>query len=584
MTLLSLRVRALVGVAVLLVSAAAVADDAGRPAAPPAPAPFGAARRIPPRPPGTGPAAMGGVLLSEGWGCAHGAAPGDDWQCWEAGPHPQAFKVPWLKGGSFTVAPDRLCRLEAPELAFRCWQRPRPGDVSPRELPASWQWLNPHKVAWDDAYKRGDRVGGAAVGGTFACLGTTRDHGVFCLGDDRFGQLGSSSVPGPDAGKNDPAFVKGLWPAQFLTAGTWHACALAAPYGMGQGAHVTCWGRGDAGQLGGPAPDKCTVDGQTVACARRPVTGPAVPGMSVVKAGDMFTCVTTIRGVECWGASRDAFFGVPGSCPESLRRAWPTLSGPVPAPRAACSATPVRIDAVKGFNPNFSVYPRGICFAEQGARRCIGGFAPEPSVGDVGGIVYSPGSDASACGVRAGAVVCWGERYSPAGAPAQTVTVALAPAAPLGETAVAANGDAKSWSDGCLIRRGCATALRAAPPCAPGTVARPADAIIADGSRLAGKVVTVRGSLGLGGETTTLVGCGPHQCCNSTSRAVVLGGGALLLPLAGLGCVGDDSASCCNAPAFGQTVVASGRLEADPDGGGPETARYRLVDVTLCTP
>jgi hypothetical protein len=306
--------------------------------------------------------------------------------------------------------------------------------------------------------------------------------------------------------------------------------------------------------------------------------------MAVAKAGDMFTCVTTERGVECWGASRDAFFGVPGSCPDSLKRAWPTLSGPVAAPRAACSATPVLVKGVEGFNPNFSVYPRGLCFADKGARRCIGGFAPEPRGGGVSYTQYSPGSDASACGIRAGAVVCWGERYSPPNAQAETVTIALAPAAPLGETAMVAQGDANSWSDRCLIRRGCATTLKAAPPCAPGTAARSADAILADAKKLAGKVVQVRGPLGVGGQMTSLVGCGPRQCCNETAGPVVLGGGARLLPLAGLGCAGDDSASCCNAPAFGQTVVASGRLEADPEGGGPVMADYRLADVTFCTP
>jgi hypothetical protein len=583
-TAIGRTVGAVVGAAALLGSRTALAADAGAGGA--AARPLAVATRVPARPPGTGPAPMGGVFLGEGWGCAHGAAPGDDWQCWEAGPRPQAFRVPRLKGHALQVAPDHLCELQTPVLAFRCWQRPRAGDVGPHELPASWQWLNPHDVGWNDAYKRGDRIGrAAAIGGTFSCLQTTRDEGVFCLGDDRFGQLGSSSVPGPDARKDDPAFVKGLWPAMFLTAGTWHACALAAPYGMGRGANVTCWGRGDVGQLGGPAPDKCMVGGQPVACARTPVTGPAVPGMAVAKAGDMFTCVTTEGGIECWGACRDAFFGVPGSCPESLRRAWPTLGGPVPAPRAACSTKPVRVAGVEGFNPNFSVYPRGICVADSGRRRCIGGFAPDPRGVGVGAISYSPGSDASACGVRAGAVVCWGERYSPPGAQAETVPVAVAPAAPLGETAIATTGDAGAWAAGCLVRRGCAVALRAAPRCAAGIAARPADAILADASKLVGTTVHARGPLGLGVVSVTGVGCGPHQCCNTTTRSVAVGAGARQLPLGGLGCVGDDSASCCNAPAFGQTVVATGRLEADPDGvTRPGLSDYRLADVTLCTP
>lgn len=525
---------------------------------------------------------MDGVVLGEGWGCAHGALAGDVWQCWEAGPRPQAFTVPWLRGG-LRFAPDRICELATPELAFRCWQRPRPGDVGPHELPASWEWLNPHHAGWEDAYKRGDRVGGVVVGGTFACLQTTKNEGVFCLGDDRFGQLGSSSVPGPDADGTDPAFVRGLWPAMWLTAGTWHACALAAPRGMGEGGYTACWGRGDAGQLGGPAPDTCTVDGQAIACARHPVRGPAVPGMSVVRAGDLYTCVTTREGIKCWGANRDAFFGVPGSCPESLRSAWPTLAGPVAAPKAACSATPVPIPGVSGFEPSFSAFPRGLCFGSHGGRRCIGGIVDTPRKGGVHGVALSPGSDASACGLRdGGAVVCWGDGYSPSRAPDAPVTIAFAPAAPAGEAAILSVGDPNSWAAGCLVRRGCEPVAHPAPPCARDLASRPLAEIVADAKALTGQVIHARGRLGVGWTSHSLVGC-PHQCCNGVSASVVLGAGDDQLGLTGLGCAGDDSAICCNAPAFGQTVVASGRLQAATPGVRPGRPRYALTDITLCT-
>ena len=122
------------------------------------------------------------------------------------------------------------------------------------------------------------------MGGTFACLRTSQAQGVFCLGDDRFGQLGSSAPPRPQSAAGDPAFVRDVGREVKPALGTWHACALAAPRTMSDPLPIVCWGRGDHGQLGAPAPDKCIVDGQVVACARTPVRGPRVNDQMAVFA------------------------------------------------------------------------------------------------------------------------------------------------------------------------------------------------------------------------------------------------------------------------------------------------------------
>ena len=574
-----MRARRSAFLAALLTTATAAAQQDGGPAPP---RPYAVARRVPP-PPGDGarPVGMNQIVVGEGWGCGGSRSEaGIDWQCWEAGPHPQAWAVPWLHNKDLQGGPDRLCAFERPGLMFRCWQRPRHGDAGPRELPASWEWLNPHHAPWGDSYKRGDWVGKTWVGGTFACLQTEKDSGVFCRGDDRYGQLGGSAVPGPNAGPHDPAFVRDLWPAMFPAVGTWHACALAAPYGMGRGGHVACWGRGDVGQLGGPATESCAVDGQSVPCARHPVKGPATDGMAVLRLGDLFSCVTNRRGIQCWGASRDGFFGARGSCPESLRRAWPTLAGPVAAPDAACSATPVDIPgAGPGFDPHFLAGPRGLCFSDGDGRRCVGAV-PSPSRGQ-GIAALSPGSDASACGFHQGGVVCWGEAYSPPGARDRPVAIGFQPAAPIGETAVVGDTEVGERGASCLIRRGCKLAPRPLPVCAAATSARPAAEIVAAADALRGKIVGARGPLGVVPGSTTLVFC-RHECCNGASASIVLGAAAKTLRLDGLGCHGDESLVCCDTPAYGQSVVATGRLQ--PDDGVPfgAASRWKLVDVTLC--
>ena len=536
-----------------------------------------------------------GITLSDGWGCASfDSEQGRFEQCWDAGPKPRAFAVPWLKGPRY-VARDRVCKHEMRELTFRCWHRPRRGEVKPREMPARWQWLNPHGAKWDDVYNRSDRLESVFMGATFACLRTTKDDRVFCLGDDRFGQLGSSAPPGPNASADDPAFLRGVGPEVSPALGTWHGCGLALPRAHDEAIPVMCWGRGDHGQLGAPAPDRCAVGGRSVPCARKPVPGPLVGSqMAVLKAGDLFTCVTTITGIKCWGASRDGLFGVRGSCPEALRRAWPTLDGPVAALDASCTTTPVDLPGATEFDPHFTVSPRQICYASAGQQRCLSGV-PKPDDAEIRHTYVSPGSDASACARRGDGVVCWGDKYSPPGAPGQLVSIAFEPLPPLGDLATVGD-NASITKTNCQIQRACREPVKNLPRCSGGGKARAASEVLAAAPTLAGQIVRVRGPLGVGRQSDGASSAPRNpigietkcdsevECCRHVWMPVVLGGADNgTLALDGLHCSGDESRACCNAPAFGQTVVATGRLErGTPALGFANVAAWRLADVRVC--
>jgi len=554
------------------------------------PAAFRPARRVtaPLRQP-----SVSSVILGERWGCAAVSTALDaDFQCWDAPREPrsriQAWKVPWLHGKRPQAGPQRLCDWTAPgDLTFRCWQQPTRGATEGTELPATEEWLNPNHATWNDAYSRGDRVGGTFVGGTFSCLQESRDNGVWCLGDDRFGQLGGSKpVPPPNAERDDPAFVRGLWPAQSLHVGTWHACALAAPNGLAAGGSIACWGRGDYGQLGAPAPDRCEADGASVPCARQPVTGIPYDGHPLeLSTAGLFTCASDDGGISCWGASRDGFFGTTAACPAGLRLRYPTLHGNVAAPHATCSRVPAKVRGARGFQRWPSVGPRGLCFDDQTPLKCVGGIRT-PRGKKITGVVVSPGEDAAACGIRDGAVVCWGEGYSPPAAPDVPVPIALEPPPPTSNAAFVGAEDGSKFSASCLARRGCDFGPAPLPACVPSDDARDWASVRRTAADHVGELVSVKDVIAVGPLTSTLAGCRAPDgigCCNRSGGPVVLGD-APALELDELFCAGDDSGACCNAAAYGQLVIARGRLEATDRELDRYVAPYKLTDVTLCEP
>jgi hypothetical protein len=114
-----------------------------------------------------------------------------------------------------------------------------------------------------------------------------------------------------------------------------------------------------------------------------------------------------------------------------------------------------------------------------------------------------------------------------------------------------------------LVKRGCSVVPVAVTPCAAEVHARDWAELLAEAPTLVGKTVHVRGPLGVGPTFSTLKGClggTGRACCNSTDGAVVIGGASKTLALEGFYCSGDDSEVCCNAPAYGHSVIASGKL------------------------
>jgi hypothetical protein len=487
------------------------------------------------------------IAIGSGWGCARvSVRDGTDpiWHCWQAARGSiTARKIPWLTGNALQTGPDRVCAVAGTET--HCWSRQeltrggRPAEVPTRPLVGS-----PNAAASDTITCTSVPKGGDA------------SHGWRCAGDGRTGPKAVDSTAVTDA--------SGVQ----IALGRWHGCVFT------RGGEAFCWGRGDAGQLGFPASDRCGPAGAEIACATEPRPLPLKsPGTLI--AGDMYTCAMYQGPLQCWGASRDGLFGTAEACPPELRKAWPTGSGTVAAPAATCSDAPVNVPGFKHAAYGVSAGPRGICAVVQGHVRCAGAI-PTPAI-DVTMARVSPGDDASACGLSGDTVVCWGERYSPPDDPSKPIEIALDTSAPAGLPVVdfAASGQA-AWDGTCNIHFGCERDAPALPACAAHKTGRPWSELLADAKKLQGTTVEVSGRLYVGraqrGITVTSAGpvqsapgtCGPGQCCNRESRPIVIAGGAdganEGVQAGDLNCRGDDSRLCCNGPAYGQPVIATGTL------------------------
>ena len=144
-----------------------------------------------------------------------------------------------------------------------------------------------------------------ALGHDFGCALTT--GGVYCWGDNTFGQLGRGNVGGTEL---PAALVTGLSNATLLAAGGNNACALVA------GGQVACWGDNAKGELGqgdpgfGPAAGTQSIVMQ-------------LPAAKSVSVGESHVCaVTRTNRAFCWGDNSAGELGS-GSIGTGLGRPLP---------------------------------------------------------------------------------------------------------------------------------------------------------------------------------------------------------------------------------------------------------------------
>jgi hypothetical protein len=137
------------------------------------------------------------------------------------------------------------------------------------------------------------------------------------------------------------------------------------------------------------------------------------------------------------------------------------------------------------------------------------------------------------------------------------------------------------WSKGCQVHHPCTTHPQRLPICPPGMASSSWQALGTSAKMLSEQFtrVSVRGPLRIGKVRHTLVGCDPDVCCNALGGPAVVGSTFDGFAIPGFFCAGDESRLCCNAPVYGQAVIATGRIVEIPmpEGGG-----WALKDATLC--
>ncbi len=238
-----------------------------------------------------------------------------------------------------------------------------------------------------------------STGLNHTCAAT--DNGVFCWGENSSGQLGDGST----TYRLSPVSVAGLAVSEGarvkdVAAGDNHSCAVL------EDATVRCWGGNGSGQLGNGTTQFSAV----------PVAVTGLNHAIAISAGEQNTCAVVSNGtLFCWGDNSDGDLA-DGT---QTKRLTPVAAHGVShvslvsmGDDLACA---VDGGALKcwGKNDDGEV-GTGIKTKRERLPALVAGI-DSSSQADKNTAVVSAGND-GACGIRAGALLCWG-KLSPSGAP-----------------------------------------------------------------------------------------------------------------------------------------------------------------------
>jgi hypothetical protein len=172
----------------------------------------------------------------------------------------------------------------------------------------------------------------------------------------------------------------------------------------------------------------------------------------------------------------------------------------------------------------------------------------------------------------------------PSATTAPVVPMAMEFARPMKRAAVVDYLAAEASGRNCQVHRAC-KAFVPLKPCEAGIEPIEASAFGAFVPRALGERVSVRGPLGLSLSRSAFVACNQQfRCCSPTTIEAFLGRVPDGVRLEGLTCYGDESRLCCPVPAFGQVVVATGRVLNETSGSVlAHGGRFMLADPILCS-
>lgn len=185
--------------------------------------------------------------------------------------------------GSPAVNATTNCSLGA-DAAVRCWGSNQHGELGTGSTDSE-------SLLPVDVTDLTDAVSLSA--GYFHSCAAITDGSVKCWGYNEEGQLGDNAG-GVGVVSRVPVAVSGITDATEVALGNHHSCALRS------GGTVSCWGRGNSGQLGN----------DDVTNSSTPVDVQGLTGVASVSGGNAHTCAVTVSGTAwCWGSDANGQLG-----------------------------------------------------------------------------------------------------------------------------------------------------------------------------------------------------------------------------------------------------------------------------------